>query len=223
MEGSGSGATPRSTAASASPVTAGNSLTVFVWYSGSGSTANAPTNLFVTGNGNTFLYQGLTSLDASSGVATFTCASALAGTTTVTATFSGGAVQGVYAREDSSLGAFVSLVGSLYAGAGATGANLNSSGAVSGVTGPATIIAFTVDTNTTTVVPTPGTGFTGRTGVWSGANAGNACAISEDQAISSNVAATFGILTGNQYDTFLTPAAVFQAAATNVLMPQICL
>jgi hypothetical protein len=205
-----SSANPLATNPSGSAVTATNALTCFVFYAGTGSTAAAPTGLTVAGNSNLFTYRGLVSQSANGGIAVFTCASANAGTTTLTASFAGFSVQAIYAREDSGLPPFLGMTGAIYAGSGATG-NLNSSGSISGITNTSVLMGLTVDTNSTTTVPTAGTGFTGHAGVWSVYGGGTAVAISEDGSATAPAPVVFSVVTGNRFDTFITVGVAFQS------------
>jgi hypothetical protein len=100
-----------------------------------------------------------------------------------------------------------------YTNGSSLGANTLSSGAVSGVSVNALLWSMVYDlnfvTNNTTAGTSP-TSFTARpsTGVWS-----NSAALAEDAAISSNVAATFGI-TADHFDAFAIVAAAFQLAGS---------
>jgi hypothetical protein len=212
-----SSGTPLSTPASASPVTLNNSLTVWVAYAGTGSTAAAPTGLSVSGNGNAFAYQALVSSSANGGLALFTCQEAQAGTTTVQAAFPGYAITGVYAREDPTM-AFVNFAGQIFSGGGMTGTDLNTSGTVTGATASSILMGFTWDQNNASVTPGAGTGFAGHTGVWA-ASVGSAVApaICEDMSVSANAAATYSMVAGNRYDTFLTAGAIFTPITLSTL------
>jgi hypothetical protein len=115
---------------------------------------------------------------------------------------------GAYAADYSgisALGAYLGGSGS-YTAARPIGPDNINSGNVSGVNVPSMGFGFCWNVSAQ-AVPTAGTtptAYTGRGGVWE-----TGSSIAEDALIASNVPATFGVVSGNQYDTFATVGMAF--------------
>jgi PASTA domain len=162
------------------------------------------------------------------------CSGALTGSPTSSATaFNGGAqiVVGFYANNaanvstsltvtlgsnaflkglllaDYFVGQFLGASSHFQGGGGSVSPNVITSGSVPGAITGSTLIGFSFDEqgNTPPTAGTSPTSFTGRTPVWTTNNS----ALLEDAAVSSSVAATFGTVSGNEFDGFFTIGMAF--------------
>lgn len=182
--------------------TAGNHLVV-VAYSASGPS----TSITISDGVNT--YNTLASnTNAANYGAIYDAQNVAGGSTTITATtVGGGYMRGLYVREDSGLaGGYITGTGvaALQAAPG-TGANAVTTGAITINTVPCALIGFSIATSGASNNPLVGTGFTGRTAVWTTANG----SLPEDErlTVSSSPAATWTAQSGGL--TYLSFAAAF--------------
>jgi hypothetical protein len=134
---------------------------------------------------------------------------AIAAATTITLTETAGShLDGLYVADYSGIATTNAFLGGASAvrSSSGIGANLITTGNVTGVSSSALLVGFTFDA-TGGAVPTAGTSptvFTGRAAVWN-----SSTSLPEDAIISSNVAATWGTVSGNQFDTFYSGAMAF--------------
>jgi hypothetical protein len=188
--------------------------------------------LSLSGGGNTYL---AATSQAGNGLTLglFYVQGAASGSTTVTATLSSGAsLAAIYVAEYSGIATTAALLGvnsTATTGSGSTGANFLNTGNVSGVTAASLLFGFCADTNPNTTACTAGTlptAFNGRTAVWGTYSGGTAINVPEDAEITSNVAVTYGVSSGNSFDIILAVAAAFAyppAGGSPILMGQACL
>lgn len=200
------------TPSAAITVTASNTLSAIVLCNGTAAVTNIA-NLAITDTpGDAWVFRGVGTLSGGTALALFTCTSAVGGSTQPVAGYTSGAssnVLGIYVREDSGLGAYEGFSANVQAGPAAT-ADAVTSGTVSTITTGSTLIGFTYDSAGTPTTPVHGTGFTGRTAVWT--NSAVLSSLPEDESASANAAATF--TAGNHFDTFFTMGWSFAAPVT---------